>query len=79
MVLVDVFRSMISLVWGLFNGVTVPGTKFSFGDLFLSTFLIGISISIIQHGLGFGGNGSGYRSGSTNKPKISKERKGDTH
>lgn len=79
MMFLDMLGSVLSAVWGLFNGVTVPGLGFSFGTLFLGVLLIKIAISIIQHGLGFGGSGTGYRSGSTKNPKISNERKGDTH
>lgn len=79
MIFLDMLGSVLSAVWGLFNGVTVPGLGFSFGSLFLAVLLIKISISVIQHGLGFGGSGTGYRSRSAKNPKISKERKGDTH
>lgn len=79
MTILDMLGSLFTSVWDLFNGVAVPGLGFSFGSLFLAVLLIKISISIIRHALGFGGSGTGYRSGSARKPKISDNRKGDTH
>lgn len=79
MAALEIVTSVFSGVWGLFSGVEVPGLGVSFASLFLGIVLMKISISIIQHVFGFGSSGTSYRSGSAKNPKISNERKGDTH
>ena len=59
-------------------GVYVPGFTFTFGQLWLGVAICSISISVINMIFGFGGSGGvRLRTSSTNKPKISKERRHD--
>ena len=63
--------------WRLF-GIYVPGFSFTFGQLWLGVAICSISISVINMIFGFGGTGGDKpRTSSTNKPKISKERRND--
>lgn len=64
-------------IWSLF-GIYVPGFSFTIGQLWLGIAVCSISISVINMIFGFGGSGGvSSRTGSTNKPKISKERRND--
>lgn len=75
----DIVRSVLDAVWGLFSGTMVPGFGFSFGSLLIAIIIMKFSISLISHVFGFGGDGTSYRSGSAKHPKISNNRKGDEH
>lgn len=79
MVALEIVTSLFSSVWTLFTDIEVPGLGVSFAAFFLAMVLARISIWFIRSVFDFGGNGTGYRSGSTRNPKISNERKGDTH
>lgn len=79
MVILDILSSLFPAVWSLFTDVEVPGLGVSFGTFLIAMIVIRISIMVLQHAFDFGGSGTGYRSGSTRNPKISNERKGDTH
>lgn len=75
----DAFISLCHAVidgsWA-FYGITIPGFTFTYGQALLGWMIINVSLILL--GLfGIGRSGSGYRSGSTSKPKISKERKDD--
>lgn len=66
-------------VWSLF-AIYVPGFSFTFGQMWLGVLLASISILVVRILFGFGGSGPGgisSRTGSTNHPKISKERRHD--
>lgn len=76
MVILDILGSIFPAVWAIF-GLEYPGLGVSFGTLLIAVIIIRISISLIHDGLGVGGNGTSYRSGSARNPKISKERKDD--
>lgn len=70
-------KSLIESVWGLF-GIYVPGFTFTFGQMYLGILIIVISLVVIKLLFGIGGSGGvGTRSGSTDNPKISKERRND--
>lgn len=77
----DIFslgQTFLSGTWKLF-GVYVPGFGFTFGGMLIGVALVGLSLSVINMVFGFGRRGAGVsaRSGSSNKPKISKERSND--
>lgn len=76
MVILDILGSIFPSVWAIF-GLEYPGLGVSFGTVLIAVIIIRISISLIRDGLGVGGNGTSYRSGSARNPKISKERKDD--
>lgn len=76
MVILDILNSLFPAIWALF-GLEYPGLGVSFGTVLIALIIIRISISLIHGGLGIGGNGTSYRSGSSRNPKISKERKDD--
>ena len=70
-------QAILSGVWSLF-GIYIPGFSFTFGQMWLGVILASISILIVRLIFGFGG-GPGYssRTSSTNRPRISKERRND--
>lgn len=70
-------KSLLDSVWALF-GIYVPGFKFTFGQMYLGIVICIISLLVIKLLFGIGGSGGmDTRSGSTNNPKISKERRND--
>ena len=84
MVAVDIIREILTPAWRLFTETPVPGLSsdalfVSFADLLIGIILIQFAVALLSFGLGIGGKGTGYRSGSTKNPKISKERKGDQY
>ena len=70
-------QAILSSVWGLF-GVAVPGFGFTIGEMYLGLILCSVSILVVKllFGIG-GGGGESPRTGSTNNPRISKERRND--
>lgn len=79
MVILDILASMFASVWGLFTGTMVPGLGVPCSSLLIAIMAVRLSISLVRHTFGFGGSGTGYRSGSAKDPKISKERKDDAY
>lgn len=79
MAILDILASLFTSVWGLFTGTMIPGLNASCASLLLAIIAIKLSISLVRHAFGFGGGGTGYRSGSSKNPKISKERKDDSY
>lgn len=70
-------KSFLDSVWGLFN-IYVPGFSFTFGQMYIGIAICSISILVIRFLFGFGGSsGHSSRTSSTDKPKISDERKND--
>ena len=70
-------KALIDGLWSLF-GIYVPGFSFTFGKMWLGVLLASISILVVRMIFGFGGSsGVSPRTGSTNHPKISKERRHD--
>lgn len=70
-------KTLFDSVWSLFS-VTVPGFDFTFAQLWIGVLLCSVSILVVRMIFGFGGSGGeNTRTGSTNHPKISKERKDD--
>lgn len=84
MVAIDIIREILTPAWRLYTDTPVPGLSsetltVTFADLLIAVILIQISVGLLSFSLGIFGKGAGYRSGSTKNPKISEERKGDTH
>ena len=72
-------KALMDGLWALF-GIYVPGFSFTFGQLWLDVLLASISILVVRLIFGFGGGaprGVGTRTGSTDRPKISRERRND--
>ena len=71
-------QALLSGVWSLF-GIYVPGFSFTFGQLWLGVLLASLSVLVVKFLFGFGGGSRGYspRTGSTSRPRISKERRND--
>lgn len=72
-------KALIDGIWSLF-GIYVPGFSFTFGQLWTGVLLASVSILVVRMIFGFGGTGPGGvapRTGSTNNPRISKERRHD--
>ena len=84
MVAIDILREILAPAWRLFTDTPVPGLSsetltVTFADLLIAFILISFAMALLSYGLGIGGKGTGYRSGSTRNPKISEERKGDQY
>lgn len=71
-------KALMDGLWSLF-GIYVPGFSFTFGQMWLGAALASISILVVRLIFGFGGGPGGFtpRTGSTNRPRISKERRDD--
>lgn len=57
----------------------IPGIGVTCQSFVAALLLIGLSVKIVHYAFGFGGSGSGYRSGHSSRKHISDNRKGDTH
>lgn len=77
MEVLDILSAVFAAVWGFFSGVQVPGLGVSFATWFLALVIISLSIQAVRYVFGFGGSGTGYRSGHGGKKHISENRKGD--
>lgn len=75
----EVVRKMLSNSWHFLTGIEVPGFGGSVGMWMVTFFLCGLGIRLVTLAFGFGGSSVSSRTGSTRKPRISKERQGDTH
>ena len=71
-------KTLMDGLWALF-GIYLPGFSFTFGQLWLGVLLASISILVVRLIFGFGGGSRGEpsRTSSTNRPRISKERRND--
>lgn len=71
-------RTFLSGIWKLF-GIYVPGFSFTFGQMWLGVLLASVSILVVKLIFGFGGGPRGYspRTSSTNRARISRERRND--
>lgn len=65
-------------LWGLFS-IEVPGFIFTIGQMWLGVAICSVSLLVMRMFFGIGGNGVSARTGSTNNPKISEERKRDEY
>lgn len=70
--------TLISNGWHFLTSIEMPGVGGSLAMWGVSLFFVGLSVRLVTYALGTPG-GDTPRTKSTNKPKISKERKGDTH
>jgi len=77
MEIVSAIGILLTDVWGLFQGVQVPGLGISFASWFIVLLLAGLSIQLVSYVFGFGGSGTGYRSGQSRNKHISENRKSD--
>ena len=70
-------KALMDGIWSLF-GIYVPGFSFTFGQLWVGVLLASVSILVVRMIFGFGGSGGvSPRTGSTDSPRISKERRRD--
>lgn len=70
-------KAFMDNIWGLFS-IYVPGFEFTLGQMYLGVILCSISLLVVKLLFGIGGSGGDTpRTGSTNNPKISKERRHD--
>lgn len=77
MEILDIISTILTGVWGIFSGNQVPGLGISFASWFIALLLIGISVKVVSYVFGFGGSGTGYRSGRSGRKHISNERRND--
>ncbi|WP_312940594.1 hypothetical protein [Oscillibacter sp.] len=75
--LIEIISSLFASFWGLFTGVQVPGLGISFASWTIALVLAGLSIRLVSYVFGFGGSGTGYRSGQSRNKHISDNRKSD--
>lgn len=75
----EIMRKMISNSWHFLTGIEVPGFGGSIGMWMVTLFLCGLGLRLVTLAFGFNGSGVSPRTKSSRNPKISKERKGDTH
>ena len=71
-------KTVFNGVWGL-TDIYVPGFNFTIRQMWLGVVICSISVMIIKHLFNLGGSGVSSRTGSTNKPKISDDRKRDEY
>lgn len=71
-------KTVFNGVWGL-TDIYVPGFNFTIRQMWLGVVICSISVMIIKHLFNLGCSGVSSRTGSTNKPKISDERKRDEY
>ena len=71
-------KALLDGLWALF-GIYVPGFNFTFAQMWLAVALASISMLVIKFMFGVSGGcrSFGPRTGSTSRPKISKERRHD--
>lgn len=77
MEIISAVGTVLTAVWGLFTGVKVPGLGISFASWFIALLLAALSIQLVSYVFGFGGSGTGYRSGQSRNKHISDNRKSD--
>lgn len=77
MAALEVLTFLFPAAWGFFTDVTVPGLGVPFSALLLAVIAIKISLALLRHIFGFGGD-TGYRSSTSRNPKISDNRKDDS-
>jgi len=73
----DILASVIPDTWSIFTGLQVPGLEITYAEWFVAVLTISITVSIVRLVFGFGGSGTGQRSGHSGKKYISEKRKGD--
>lgn len=71
-------QTFFKYLWGLF-GIYVPGFSFTFGQMWLGVAVCSLSLLVLKLFFGLGGRGVASRTGSTNKAKISENRKRDEY
>lgn len=77
MEILDIISALFTSAWGLFTGIQVPGLDVSFASWFIALLLAGIAVKAVRYVFGFGGSGTGYRSGRSGKKYIPQNRKDD--
>lgn len=70
--------TLFDYIWGLF-GIYVPGFCFTFGQMWIGIAVCSLSLLVLKLFFNIGGRGVSSRTGSTNKAKISDNRKGDEY
>lgn len=76
----DLVRALISGAWRFFTETAFPGLPdVTFASLFVTVCLASLGLHLLSLSLGVFSGSLKPRSSSTKKPKISKERKNDTH
>lgn len=74
----EAIRKLFSQAWNFLKSVDMPGFGGSLAAWGVGLFLVFLSLRLVH--VAFGGSSSVTpRTGSTYNPKISKERRGDTH
>lgn len=71
-------QAFLEGLWGLFS-IEVPGFTFTIGQMWLGVAICSVSLLVMRMFFGIGGKGVSARTGSTNNPKISEERKRDEY
>lgn len=72
----DILGTIIPRCWNIL-AFEIPGLGVSCQTFLVALLLINLSIAAVHYVFGFGGSGSGYRSGDSGRKYISDKRKGD--
>lgn len=73
-----VMSALISGAWDFFTELYIPGLpNVTFASVFVVFFLGSLGIRLVFYAMDLPSGGDSLRTSSTNKPKISKERKHD--
>lgn len=68
--------SFLDVIWRIFK-VTVPGTDFTFAQLYIAVFIVGILAFVLRVVLKIDRVGGAYRRGKSAYEKRMKARKGE--
>lgn len=74
--ILEIFGTVIGHCWELLS-FEIPGLGVSCKVFLAALLLINLSIAAVHYAFGFGGSGTGYRSGDSRRKYISEERRGD--
>lgn len=75
----EAIRVLFSHGWQFLVKLEVPGIGYSLASWLVAFFLAGLGLRLLSYIFSFRVHGDTPRTGSTRKPRISKERQGDTH
>ena len=73
-----IFSYIVGLAWELLS-FEMPGLAVDAKTWVAVLIAINVTLAVMTYAFGLGGSGTGYRSGSSRRKHISKERQGDEY
>lgn len=73
---ISFIQMLFTQTWNLFS-ITCPGTVWTFGNIALALLVMSVSLKVLHTMTNMKSGNVNYRSRSSSKPKISKEREHD--